>query len=309
MGKKIHTAAKLPRVLVICKKSAYQIYVQEHKNTRIERLFHNRDPLVKRLFRAHRDHVGSLERAKKTLERLGARATFRLRGETGKAEGADLVVSLGGDGTLLWTSHMVGPDCPVVAINTAPLYSLGHFCAGTKDNLEEVLEDALHGKLKPTQIARMAIWVDGKQITSRVLNDVLFSHKSPAATSRYSIHYRGRRQEQKSSGVWVGPAAGSTAAMHSAGGKVLPITSQRLQFQVRELFKHDGRGKAIRCGFVEPGEEFVIQSQHRKGCLYIDGTHLSISVGIGSKISMRLSNEPFILLGFRHRQGLRRNRP
>jgi acetyl-CoA acetyltransferase len=43
------------------------------------------------------------------------------------------------DGTLLWASHAVGPDVPVIAVNTAPRDSVGFFCAGTRDALGDVL--------------------------------------------------------------------------------------------------------------------------------------------------------------------------
>ena len=86
----------------------------------------------------------------------------------------------------------------------------------------------------------MQVEIDGVPVYSRVLNDVLFSHPIPAATTRYAIRRDGRAEEQRSSGVWIATAAGSTAAIHSAGGKILPITSQRLQFVVREPYEKRG---------------------------------------------------------------------
>lgn len=167
--------SRAPRVLVIYKKSAYQIYVRERKNPRVQQLLKKGDPILAHLIRAHQDHAQSLEEAKRILTRLGAKAVFRYRSDLRKAEKADLVVSLGGDGTLLWTSHIVGGNCPVLAINTAPSDSVGYFCAGTKHSLDGVLEDALAGRLSETRLSRMTVEVDGEVVTSRVLNDLLFT--------------------------------------------------------------------------------------------------------------------------------------
>ena len=36
-------------------------------------------------------------------------------------------------------------------------------------------------------MTRMRIAVDDQEVSTRVLNDVLFSHKTPAATTRYAV--------------------------------------------------------------------------------------------------------------------------
>ena len=225
---------KRPRVLAIYKKSAYQINVKERKNARMQWLLSEGDRSVDRLIESHEAHEKGVEEAQRILNAIGAKAVFRYRSDAGSADDYDLVVSLGGDGTLLWASHLVGSATPVVAINTAPLDSVGHFCAGSIDEAESVLRDALLGKLSETTLTRMRVDVDGEMVATRVLNDMLFAHECAAATTRYLISQGDVVEDQKSSGIWVGPAAGSTAARHSAGGEVMPIESKRLQYVVRE---------------------------------------------------------------------------
>jgi NAD+ kinase len=286
-------------VLVIYKKSAYQIYVRERRHGLIERLIAKRDPTVTPLLRAHEDHMRALEQARVALAELGARASFRHRSKPGHAQAFDLVVTLGGDGTLLWASHHVGATVPVVAINTAPKDSVGYFCAGTKPELHDVLADALAGKLPALSLSRMRVDVDGKLVTKRVLNDVLFCHNSPASTSRYSIRLGRREEEQKSSGVWVGPAAGSTAGQHSAGGKILPLRSKLLQFVAREPYVMRRAAYQLTRGLVRPGQSLILQSHMRAGRLYVDGPHAAHVIHMASKIELQLSDEPLTLLGFR----------
>jgi len=293
--------AQGPRVLVVYKKSAYQTNVRERKTPRFLELLERHDPYVARLLDAHEDHQATLEEAHEALDRLGARATFRFRGDEGLVEDVDLVVTIGGDGTLLWAARWVGPKTPVLAINSAPRDSVGHFCGGKKGHLRTVLARALEGSLSKTELARMQVELEGEIVTRRALNDLLFSHPSPAATSRYLLSLEPRRghartEEQKSSGVWVGPAAGSTAAQLSAGGLVLPVKSKKLQFVVREPYKPRGRRVGMVRGLVEDGGRLRIVSKIREGRLFIDGPHRMRDVRMGSEIVLSRSKEPLTLL-------------
>lgn len=288
-----------PRVLVVYKKSAYQIYVREHRHSRMSALLRAHDPAVAGMMRAHKAHEHTLSEARQALRALGVHATFRRRSARGSASSFDLVVTIGGDGTLLWASQMIGEGAPVLAINSAPEDSVGYFCAVSCDGIADALRDALAGRLRSTQLTRMRVTIDGKLASNRVLNDVLFSHHSPAATTRYRIGLHGRDEEHKSSGVWIATAAGSTAAIRSAGGRVLPIASDRLQFVVREPYPLGRKPYRLLKGVIARGERLEIQSHMRTGRLYFDGPHVWRAVDIGSRLSFERSDEPLLLLGFR----------
>lgn len=289
---------RAPRVLVIYKKTAWQQHQRRlHGRARVQKLVEARDPSVDRLIEAHEDHLQTLTAARSVLKRLGARATFRHRGHSDQVEGSDLVVTLGGDGTLLWASHLVGSDVPMLAINSAPRNSVGYFCAGTKDDLEPVLATALAGDLRPTSLARMQVDLDGVTLSKRVLNDALFCHVCPAVTSRYLLELGGIVEEQKSSGIWVGPAAGSTAAQRSAGGDVLPLRSRQIQFVVREPYVPSGESYRLTKGLVDPGESLQIRSKMRSGRVFLDGEHRMHEIEIGSHLRLRLSDDPITILG------------
>jgi NAD+ kinase len=289
-----------PRVLVIYKKSTYQLWVSERKNPHAQALLKRKDRAVERMLAAHEDHVHTIQAARQTLDGLGVDAVFRYRADADRAENFDLVITLGGDGTLLWASHLVGKQ-PMLAINTAPQDSIGYFCGGTKDTLEESLTAAIQGKLPARQLTRMQITLDGEVVSRRVLNDVLFCHECPAATTRYLIRHGGREEDQRSSGLWVGPAAGSTAAQRSAGGKVLPLDSSQMQFVVREPYMPNGTRYELVNGLLAPDEELQITSKIHGGRLYVDGPHLKRKVELGSIIHLKRSPEPLTVLGFRAR--------
>jgi NAD+ kinase len=286
-----------PRVLVVYKKSTYQRYVGRAQK-RLEKLIEHGDHSVAGLLHEHEIHQETLGRAKSALRDLGARAVLRYRPEPLPDEGAwDLIVTLGGDGTLLWASHLADSSTPMLAINSAPDTSVGYFCAGDAHNVDEVLAAALEGALKSSRFARMRVDVGDDVISTRVLNDALYCHESPAATSRYILECGEDQERQMSSGVWVGPSAGSTAAIRSAGGKVLPKGSQKIQFVVREPYRGVDNKYHLVKGMVSPGEELRITSRMTKGRIFLDGTQKVYSVGIGDRIRMTLSKEPLTLLG------------
>ena len=293
-----------PRVLVVYKKSTYQRYAGRAQE-RLQELIEHSDVSVEGLLREHEIHQETLQRAKEALRDLGARAVLRYRPEPMPEEGAwDLIVTLGGDGTLLWASHLADSSTPMLAINSAPDTSVGYFCAGDGHDVDEVLAAALEGRLKSSRLARMRVDVGEKVISTRVLNDALYCHESPAATSRYILEYAGDQERQMSSGVWAGPAAGSTAAIRSAGGKVLATGSQKIQFVIRAPYRGvDNKYRLVK-GMVPPGEDLKITSRMTKGRIFLDGTQKVHVVGIGDRVRMTLSDEPLTLLGLkRHSDG------
>ena len=296
-----------PRVLVVYKKSTYQRYVGREQ-ARLQELIEHSDVSVEGLLHEHEIHQATLLRAKNALRDLGARAVLRYRPEPMPEEGTwDLIVTLGGDGTLLWASHLADSSTPMLAINSAPDTSVGYFCAGDGHDVDEVLAQALAGSLKSSRLARMRVDVGDNVISARVLNDALYCHESPAATSRYILKYGGDQERQMSSGVWVGPAAGSTAALHSAGGKVLPAGSQKIQFVIREPYRGVGNRYRLVKGMVAPGESLEITSRMTKGRVFLDGTQKVYPVDIGDRVRMTLSDEPLTLLGLKqHADRLRK---
>jgi NAD+ kinase len=297
-----------PRVLVVYKKTAWQMNVKERRNPRYLQLVNDGHASVARLEAAHRAHQETLEETHQALDALGVRSVFRFRGDEGLVEGFDLVVTVGGDGTLLWAARWVGPEQPVVAINSAPGDSVGHFCAGKKGSVKESLGAAITGALRSFRLTRMRVELDGEVVTRRVLNDVLFAHSSPAATTRYLLRVdEGRRvieEEHKSSGLWIGPSAGSTAAQRSAGGSVLPAESTRIQYVVREPYIPDDgthrppTGPRLRVGTVPRAGSITLLSKIREGRLFVDGPHRVRDVSLGSEVVLRASDEPLTLLGY-----------
>jgi NAD+ kinase len=282
------------------KRSALDRY-SEQPNGRVKELLAQGDPTVAHLEAAHEEHSATLDEVKTVLADLGAEVTKLSRRAPFDDTDFDIVVTVGGDGTLLHASHNVA-DTPVLGINSAPTTSVGFFCGTRRGEVEPVLRSALRGNLKRVSLARMQVTLDGEIVDARVLNDALFCHRSPAATSRYIVEKGDTVEEQKSSGFWLGPAAGSTAAQRSAGGKVLPFASRKLQLVVREPYTPHGESYSLAHALIEPGESLLVRSKSRDMRMYLDGPDNMTKVGLGQVLVFELSSQPLTLLGISARR-------
>jgi NAD+ kinase len=284
------------RVLVISKRSAYDLYVRQNRLKRVAELLEREDPAVARMKRADAHHNETVEEVREALDRIGWKATFRERDRVTEVQGFDLVITIGGDGTLLWVSRAVS-DTPMLGINSAPQDSVGFLCGTRKNEVYAYLKAIELGEIPKVRAARMSVSVDGEVVFRRVLNDVLFTHPVPAMTSKYIIEGTDGGEEQRSSGIWVSTAAGSTAAVRSAGGKIMALRSRMLQYVVREPYTPPGEVYAHAKGFVHPGDSLRVRSKMRDARLYADGSRTAVSVEMGQVVEFKTTEESIVLLG------------
>lgn len=288
------------RVLVVYKKSRYRIYVLERKNRRMSELLRRDDPSVDSMRATHEAHEQTLARVLALLREGGAEVTGRYRAHLAR-DSYDLVVTVGGDGTLLEAARAI-TDTPVLAVNSAPSTSVGFFCGAEPADLEERLGLALQRRLPAVRLSRAQAFVDGAPKGPPILNDVLFCHPNPAVTSRYILQVGSKRERQKSSGMWIGTPAGSSAAQRSAGGELLPIGSRLLQWIVREPYRPLGAPPlALVRGTVGPRGAVRVRNQMREAKIYLDGSHRSLDLEMGQVVEVRLHRSPLHLIGFRGR--------
>lgn len=290
-----------PRVVVVAKRTSYQRFVEEEGDPRASLLIKQKDPAVRSWLESHAEHQRTVEVVMKELERAGAQALLLRRAHAAfDPGGAELVIAVGGDGTLLAASHNVD-DIPILGVNSAPKHSVGFFCGATRKDFRVLLQQALDGKLKKLSLSRMAVAVNGRLRSKRVLNEALYCHNSPAATSRYILHIGKITETQRSSGIWIGPPAGSTAAQRSAGGRVLPLGSRQLQLVVREPYTPRGRKNALARAIIKPSQRVVVTSKMDDSSLFLDGPQRTIPVRLGDEIEFSLSDAPLGVLGLHGR--------
>ncbi|KAM1150484.1 hypothetical protein ACFX2B_030658 [Malus domestica] len=182
-------------------------------------------------------------------------------------------------------SHFIDDSVPVLGVNSDPTQaeeveklrnefdanrSTGYLCCATVNSFAQVLANILEGRANPSKLTRILIRVNSKVLPTYALNDILISHPCPAALSRLSFKIKKDDQpwsllvHSRSSGLRVSTAAGSTAAMLSAGGFPMPILSQDLQYMVIEPIS-PGDTSSLMHGLIK-------SHQSKEGVTYIDGS-------------------------------------
>ena len=247
---------------------------------------------------SHDAHTEALERVVTACRSLGADVKRIYRAHLRSTEHADLVVTVGGDGTVLDASHRI-LDVPVLGVNSNPARSVGFLTGAHAGNVGDVLEGIFSRQITPLRLMRLQVWVGGKKVGVPVLNDVLFCHCNPAATSRYTLKLGRVKEEQKSSGIWVATPTGSTAAIMSAGGARDDMTARRFQYRVREPYAPPGKVVTQVGGFLERTRRLVVSCQMRDAAVFLDGSHVKFPVGMGDVVEV--SAHPSVLRLFRPR--------
>lgn len=279
------------------------------KKTRLEtagpaakRLVEADDPATRGWRQAHEAHRDSLEKVLGVLEAMRADVNavedpYRAF-STGKA---DIVVVVGGDGTFLAASHSVQRGLPMLGVNSDPDSSRGFFCAATADDFEKRMRSAAEGRLDGTELVRMGVEVNGEVRSMRVLNEALLCHPHPAATTRFLVDFSDQSsgaedwERHVSSGAWIGPPAGTTGAMRSAGGDILPLGAGLLQFVSRETIS--GRSRKV---VSLNGITAVVKND--EAAVYMDGPYKHAALKLGDTVRFFQSGDTLEVLGLNGRR-------
>ena len=132
---------------------------------------------------------------------------------------ADLVMTVGGDGTVLKTCMSIpNPETPILAVNMG---RRGYLTEVEPPKALRAVELFMKGKCRLEKRSKLAVHMNGTHVVD-ALNELVVSSGSPSkmldlrltANSQELVHLRG-------DGVIVSTATGSTAYALSAGGPVV----------------------------------------------------------------------------------------
>lgn len=139
------------------------------------------------------------------------------------AKNVDLVIVVGGDGSLLGTvRNMAGAKTPVIGINRG---KVGFLTDIAPHNLEQELAKVLSGNYLQEErfLLEVQIWREGKfEAKSLALNEVVLQPSKPGRMISYAINIDHKLVcEQRGDGIIISSPTGSTAYALSAGGPIL----------------------------------------------------------------------------------------
>jgi NAD+ kinase len=141
------------------------------------------------------------------------------------AAGADVLVVLGGDGTLLAASHLVDRPVPVLGVNFG---SLGFLTEITMPELYPTLEGVLRGDYRYEERRMLHARVqqrDTADTTGDVLNDVVVTKAALSRIIEFDVAIDGLFVSAfRADGLIVSSPTGSTAYNLAAGGPILHPT-------------------------------------------------------------------------------------
>ncbi len=203
----------------------------------------------------------------------------------------DLIVSVGGDGTLLRVARLVAPSgIPILGVNAG---RLGFLTEVDASGASELLPRALDGEGRIEERTMLAVNHDGA--TSYALNDAIISRGGPARTVQVGVTVNDiELLAFRGDGVVVATATGSTAYNLSAGGPVLPPTTAELI--INPVSAHPASESPV---LVEPDAEIVIHIRTDHGAtLSLDGQD-DFNVSDDAVITVRRSPYHARLLRFR----------
>jgi NAD+ kinase len=135
----------------------------------------------------------------------------------------DLMLVLGGDGTMIATARMIGDhEVPVLGINYG---GLGYLAEFRIEELYSALESILSGNYRLDKRVMLSVELLRNEVpvtTNRVLNDVVINKSALARIIEIEAFFNGQFVNSfRADGLIVSTPTGSTAYNLSAGGPVI----------------------------------------------------------------------------------------
>lgn len=149
---------------------------------------------------------------------------------------ADVVIPIGGDGTLLYTVQET-PETPVLGVNMG---RRGFLAEVNPEEAIEAIEKLRKGELETRELRRLSVEAAGEELPS-ALNEGVVRSQEPSHSVDFKLEIDGEEVEQnEGDGIIVSTATGSTAYSMAAGG---PVIDPRVDANVAvPLSTHRPRG-------------------------------------------------------------------
>ena len=223
----------------------------------------------------------------------------------------DIVVVLGQDGLVANTVKYLSGQ-PVIGVNPDPDRWMGQLLPFEVTTLKGAIMATIlnESKTRKVTLARATL-NDGQEMLA--VNDLFIGPKSHTS-ALYNIEFRGREEQQSSSGIIVSTGVGSTGWLKSimtgavatyekrikasSKNSAIPDTDSpwdaaRLEFNVREPFPTRTTGASIVHGSITPERILVVTSRMAEhGVIFSDGIESDfLEFNSGSEVSVSIAEQ------------------
>jgi NAD kinase len=148
----------------------------------------------------------------------------------------DLIISIGGDGTVLSSSHF-NNNIPLLAVNSNPKKSEGALTTLPISQLDIKLDQILKGNFITEKLERIQISINNNLLDLLALNEVFIANEKPYLITKHKIKHNKIKETQKSSGIIISTGRGSTAWFKSAYGTPFSPQAKYIKMIVREPYQ------------------------------------------------------------------------
>jgi NAD+ kinase len=215
--------------------------------------------------------------------------------EAPQLEGADLVVTLGGDGTVLRTARLLtGTPACLLGVNLGRLGFLTEFDG---HEARERLPEVLRGAGRVEERTMLAASVDASGAHYHALNEAVIGRATLSRAIQLAVDVDGVRiADYRSDGVIIATATGSTAYALSVGGPILAPESRDLV--IVPVAPHLASQHAV----VLPGSETVRVTLEpgQQAVLSLDG-QVDIELREGDIVTVEMSEHKARFLRLKER--------
>ncbi len=258
---------KVKRVLLSTKKTALEYY--KEKSDFLDEVLPSED--LKDVREGHEVHYASLNLIRKVLEErsIDSCRSYMPYSEFEDFRGKDLIITVGGDGTVLNSAQYITDDTPVLTVKSDSR-SVGKLCEVDASQFEYALDKILADDF------RLERWTRAEGLFKErhmfALNEIYVGVRHSTSMARYEVSLGDKRESQMSGGIVVSTGTGSTAwyANIPDSDGAFSHSAVELRFIVRE-YNRSGGYKILK-GVIKPEQSIVVDSKMNvDGCISFDG--------------------------------------
>lgn len=239
-----------------------------------------------------KEHHQVLGEIKRIFDKNKLKACFYKRNKFKKnlKEKYDLVLSVGGDGTLLRAAQGMG-NAVIFGINSDHKKNEGALCFATAADLRTKLERIIKGDffVKNFTRARICLKKSGKSYDA--LNEIYIGSRLSYHTSRYTLNFDKVKEEQKSSGIIVATGVGSTAWYYSIAQETFNPENKELRFVVREPYQGKLSDSNLTKATITGKQKLLIRPKMDNAIIAIDSI-IELPLDSEEEIQVAVSPKP-----------------
>ena len=237
--------------------------------------------------------VGGPDLERERIEHQTGCPVPQVEGDSLAAE-VDLMLVLGGDGTMIATARMIGDqEVPVLGVNYG---GLGYLAEFRIEELYSALESILAGNYRLDRRVMLAVELrrhDDPPKVSRVLNDVVINKSALARIIEIEAYFNSQFVNSfRADGLIVSTPTGSTAYNLSAGGPVIFPSMNGVVITPICPFTLSNRP------IVVPDDaeiELLLKTDNEEVALTLDG-QVGFALEVADRVRIRKSRTTFNLI-------------